>query len=100
AARSLLGGDDKTPLEARTRDFEAAVDRLASRPNAGPVGIAAIQAAHRAAFYSGLFDAASFTVNQYSSGPAASELAARMATPAAGTAAELQRWLEVKGQAL
>jgi hypothetical protein len=100
AVKSLLGRDDKTLLEARTRDFEAAVDRLASRPNVGPVDIAALQAAHRAAFYSGLFDAASFTVNQYSSGPAASELAARMATPAAGTAAELRRWIEVKGQAL
>ena len=99
AAKSLLGGDDETPLEARTRDFEAAVDRLASRPSAGPVDVAAIQAAHRAAFYSGLFDEANFIVNQYSSGPAAREFAASMATPAAGTAGELRRWLEVKGQA-
>jgi hypothetical protein len=100
AVKTLLGRDDKTLLEARTREFEAAADRLASRPNVGSVDIAALQAAHRAAFYSGLFDAASFTVNQYSSGPAASELAARMATPAAGTAGELRRWIEVKGQAL
>jgi len=98
AAMKPLLGQDQTPLEARTRDFEAAVDRLASRPGAGPVDIAAIQAAHRAAFYSGLFDEASFIVNQYSSGPAARELAASMATPAAGTAGELRRWLEVKGQ--
>jgi hypothetical protein len=97
-AKPFLGKDDETPLEARTREFEAAVGRLASRPNAGPVDIAAIQAAHRAAFYSGLFDEANFIVNQYSSGPAARELAASMATPAAGTADELRRWLEVKGQ--
>jgi hypothetical protein len=96
----LAKAEDETPLEARTREFEAAVDRLASRPNAGLVGIAAIQAAHRAAFYSGLFDEAYFAVHQYTSGPAARELAARIATPAAGTADELRRWIEVKAQAL
>jgi hypothetical protein len=86
--------------EARTRDFEAAVERLASRGNAGPVGVAAIQAAYRAAFYSGLFQEARFTVGQLASGPAAQELAASFVTPAAGTAEELRRWIEVSGKVL
>jgi hypothetical protein len=86
--------------EARTRDFEAAVESLASRGKAGPVDVAAIQAAYRAAFYSGLFQEARFTVDQYASGPAAQDLAASLVTPAAGTAEELRRWIEVSGKVL
>jgi hypothetical protein len=100
AVMKLLVPQATTPVEAATGDFEAAAGRLSPRPDAGPVGIAAIQAAYRAAFYSGLFDEASFTVDQLASGPAARELAASIAAPAAGTAGELRRWIEVNGQVL
>jgi hypothetical protein len=99
AVKSLSGGDEGS-LEARTRDFEAAVDRLASGRGAGPVDTAAVQAAYRAVFYSGLYQEARFAIHQLASGPAARDFAARIKTPAAGTAEELKRWIEVKGQVL
>ncbi len=95
-----LPGLKADSAEAGTRDFEAAVDRLASGRGAGPVAAAAIQAAYRAAFYSGLYDEARFVVGQYASGPDAQALAASIATPAAGTAEELRRWIEVSGRVL
>lgn len=90
---------DEASAEARTREFEAAVHGLASR-GAGPIDDAAIQSAYRAAFYSGLFGEARFLVDQYASGSDAQELAASLATPAAGTAEELRRWIEVNGRVL
>ncbi|HKH46180.1 MAG TPA: tetratricopeptide repeat protein [Thermoanaerobaculia bacterium] len=97
-AVSLPAGPDEASVEARTRDFEAAVDRLAER--GGLVDRAAVQAAYRAPFYSGLFDEARFMIDQYASGSAAQDLAASIATPAAGTAEELRRWIEVNGPVL
>ncbi len=99
-AVSLPAGPDEAPVEARTRDFEAAVDRLAARREGGLIDSAAVQAAYRAAFYSGLSDEARFIVDQYASGSAAQELATRITTPAAGTAEELRRWIEVSGRVL
>lgn len=89
SALRSLGLEAGSP-ETRTRDFEAAVDRLAS-----PV----LQAWHRAVFYSGLFQQARFAVDGLASGPAAQKLASRM-TPTPGTAAELKRWIEVSGLVL
>jgi hypothetical protein len=94
-AASLPVGPDEASAEARTRDFEAAV---ASRNSAGVIDAAAIRSANRAWFYSGLIDEARFLVDQYASGPAAQQLAASFATPAAGTAEELRRWIEVSGR--
>lgn len=91
-------GLEAAPPAARTRDFEAAVDRLAAR-RAGPVPAAAFQAWYRAVFYSGLYNEARFAVDQLASGPAAQELAASM-KPAAGTGDELRRWLEESGRVL
>ena len=98
-AVSLPTGPDQASAVARTRELEAAVDGLARR-NAGPIHAAAIQAAYRAAFYSGLFDQARFVIDQYASGSAAQELATSLAAPAPGTAEELRRWIEVSGRAL
>lgn len=95
-----LRGPDTTSPEARTGDFEAAVERLAPGRDEGPVGIAALQASYRAAFYSGLFDEASFALDQLASGPAAQQLAASLTAPAAGTADELRRWIEVNARVL
>lgn len=97
-AVSLPSGPDEASVEARTRDFEAAVDRLAAR--GGLIDRAAVQAAYRAPFYSGLFDEARFIIDQYASGSAAQDLAASIAIPAAGTAEELRRWIEVNGPVL
>ncbi|HEV7505241.1 MAG TPA: hypothetical protein VGS07_10040 [Thermoanaerobaculia bacterium] len=92
------GMTDASSVAGSTRDFEAAVDKLASGRGAGLVEIAAIQSAYRAAFYSGLFHEAHFVVRQLASGPAAEALAASFTTPAAGTADELRRWIEVSGR--
>ena len=94
-AAALPVGPDEASAEARTRDFEAAV---AARNSAGVIDAAALRSANRAWFYSGLFDEARFLVDQYASGPAAQQLAASFATPAAGTAEELRRWIEVSGR--
>jgi tetratricopeptide (TPR) repeat protein len=99
-AVSLPAGPDEASAEARTREFEAAVHGLAARRDAGPIDGAAIQSAYRAAFYSGLFDEGRFIVDQYASGSDAQELATSIATPAAGTAEELRRWIEVNGRVL
>gem|GEM_PF-2374710 len=85
------------PVEARTRDFEAVVDRLAAGRGDALVDIAAIQSAYRAAFYSGLFQEAFLAVDQLASGPAAQSLAESLAAPAEGTASELRRWIEARG---
>lgn len=90
-AASLPTGPDEASAEGRTRDFEAAAGRIAS---------AAVRSAVRAAFYAGLFDEARFFVDQYASGPAAQKFAESLATPAAGTAEELQRWTEVSSRLL
>jgi hypothetical protein len=95
-AASLPAGPDEASVETRTRDFEAAADRLV----AGPVPGAAVRSAVRAAFYTGLFDEARFAVDQYASGPAVQALAGSLAEPAAGTAEELRRWIEVRGRML
>jgi tetratricopeptide (TPR) repeat protein len=92
------GTTDASSVEGSTRDFEAAVDKLASGRSAGLVDLAAIQSAYRAAFYSGLFHEAHFVVRQLASGPAGEALAASFTTPAAGTADELRRWIEVSGR--
>ncbi len=97
--KSLLGLNESS-VEARTRDFETAVGSLSSGNNAGAADAAALRAGYRAAFYSGLFQEATYVVEQIASGPAAQHLIEHLATPAAGTAAELRRWIELKGQAL
>lgn len=97
-----VGSDlEPTSVESRTRGFEAAVQRFGTgfRKN-GPVAIAAIQAGYRAPFYSGLFQEALGVVEQLASGPAARALAASLDSPAAGTAEDLRRWIEVRGQTL
>lgn len=92
---------DLTQVEARTRDFEAAVERFgAGHRSSGPVAIAAIQAGYRAPFYSGLFAEASAVVDQLASGPAAQALAASFDSPAAGTAEDLRNWVAVSGGTL
>jgi hypothetical protein len=95
-----LPDNDKATTEARTRDFEAAVDRLAAGLGAGLLDSAAVRSGYRAAFYSGLFQEAGYAVRLLASANAAEEIAATFATPAPGTAEELKRWLEVKGQVL
>ncbi|HEY0555632.1 MAG TPA: hypothetical protein VGG20_15355 [Thermoanaerobaculia bacterium] len=97
--KSLLGLNESS-VEARTRDFETAVGSLSSGNNSGAIDAAALPAGYRAAFYSGLFQEATYVVEHIASGPAARHLAELLATPAAGTAAELRRWIELKGQAL
>ena len=88
-------------MEARTRAFEAAVERFgAGRPSDGPVAIAAIQAGYRAPFYFGLFAEASAVVDQLASGPAAQALAESFESPSAGTAEDLRHWIAVSGATL
>jgi len=94
---SPAGKADATPVEGRTRDFEAAVSRLAAGRGESLVDVDAIQSAYRALFYSGLFQEAYLAVDQLASGPAAQYLAERLAAPAEGTAAELRRWVEARG---
>jgi tetratricopeptide (TPR) repeat protein len=87
-------------VEARTRDFEAATGRIGSGRGAGLIAASAVQAGYRAPFYSGLFGEASFLIDQYAGGPAARTFAAGLAAPAAGTADELRRWIEVRSRIL
>jgi tetratricopeptide (TPR) repeat protein len=96
-AVGLPAGSEQASAEVRSRDFEAAAGRLASR---GLIDIAALQGAYRAFFYSGLFDEARFIVDQYASGIATQDLAASIDNPAPGTAAELRTWLEVNAPVL
>lgn len=99
--RALLGDiGDGSSVEARTRDFESAVARLATNQSPGPVDVAAIQAGYRATFYSGLYQEADYAVRLLASARAAGDLTGAIATPAAGTAEELKRWIEVKSQVL
>lgn len=96
--RALLGDLGEGSVEARTRDFESAVARLAT--GHGPIAAAAIQAWYRATFYSGLYQEADYAVRLLASARAAGDLGGAVATPAAGTAEELKRWIEVKSQVL
>lgn len=96
-------GSDLEPasVEARTRDFEAAVEKFGAgyRSN-GPIDVAAARAGYRASFYSGLFQEAREVVEHFASGPAAKALAASIESPAAGTADDLRHWVAVNAETL
>ncbi len=91
---------DESAVEGRTRDFEAAVDRLAAGRGAGLFDGAAVRSGYRAAFYSGLFQEVGYSIRRMASAEGAGQSAAALATPGSGTAEELKRWIEVKGQML
>jgi hypothetical protein len=87
-------------VEASTRDFETAVDQIATGPEEGLIPHSAIRAGYRAPFYSGIFQEARFVIDQLASAAAAQDLADRFENPAAGTADQLRRWIEVSAQRL
>lgn len=98
-ASGKRGGTDygAVAVEALSRELEEAARSCSERYRRTRIGAAAVAAAYRGAFYSGLRREASHALDYLASGPAALELAARIADPAEGTASDLRRWLEAAG---
>ncbi len=95
-----VGRGSAASTEARSRDFEAAVDGCSRRFSGGPLGSSAVAAMYRADFYSGLFDEARFLVQRLASAPAALGFAAALDDPAEGTADQLRQWITVSAAEL
>jgi hypothetical protein len=84
--------------EGETQTFETAVQAGSQKMSGGSLDAATVAGFLRGAFYSGLFDEANFYLDRLSSSPAAQEFASALSKPAAGTASELKRWVEIRAQ--
>jgi tetratricopeptide (TPR) repeat protein len=82
------------PVEARLREFEAAVGSQADRLGGPLVDRVTMAAILRAPLYAALLAEASYYLDLLSSTPHAAKLAASIVDPPAGAAAELKRWIE------
>lgn len=82
------------PVEARLREFEAAVGSQADKLGGRLVDKVTMAGILRAPLYAALLAEAHYYLDRLSSTPHAAQLAAAIVDPPPGAAAELKRWIE------